>query len=521
MIKLNRLLNSIDIIESWNSINLDISGIAYHSKKVKPGNVFVCIKGYKTDGHRYIMSAVANGATAIIVEEYQEGWDIPQYRVENSRKALAAISSEFYNNPSKDMKIIGITATNGKTTTSFMTDAILSAQGYNTGLIGTVASKFADSIIPSTLTTPESLDLQNYFYQMKKHNISHVTMEVSSSALELNRVDKVDFDIVTFNNISREHIDLHGSFEEYFNAKASLIKNAGPNKWAILNIDSPKLKSLINETNANVLTFGVESKEGHLVCKDLDISTGRAEFTVKIQKPFKVGKTHYKQTEFRIRLSVPGYHSVYNSMVAIAIGLLFEVPISTIQQSLKDFYGVERRFQFIFEDNFKIIDDHFANVGNIDVTLGTLQRMVYKDLSLVYAIRGSRGTTVNRENAETIAKWAPKLGLKEIIVTLSKSHVTEKDKVTTEELSVFKEVMKKAGIKVYLHEELVDAIKQGLSQANDSDVVLLAGCQGMDYGAHTVLNLIHKMRPDINKTLLYKPLVNRVAGTEDINAMEK
>ncbi|MBS4534499.1 UDP-N-acetylmuramoyl-L-alanyl-D-glutamate--2,6-diaminopimelate ligase [Clostridium sp. D2Q-14] len=520
MIKLNFLLESINILESWKEKNMDISGIAYHSRKVKPGNLFVCIKGYKTDGHRYIMGAIANGADAIVVEEFQEGWDIPQYKVENSREALAALSNKFYDNPSKDMKIIGITGTNGKTTTSFMTDTILSNHGYNTGLIGTVMSRFGDSMIPSILTTPESLDLQNYFSQMKKQDISHVTMEVSSSALELNRVSNVDFDIVTFNNISREHIDLHGSFEEYFNAKASLIRNAGSNKWAILNVDSPRLKELINETKANVLTFSVEGQDGDLYCKNLDISTGRAEFTVVIQRSFKTGNTEYTPKEFKISLSVPGYHSVYNSMVAIAIALLSEIPIPTIQKSLKEFVGVERRFQFIFEDNFKIIDDHFANAGNIDVTLGTLSRMVYKDLTLVYAIRGSRGPTVNRENAEIIAKWAKKLGLTEITATLSKSHVTEKDKVTTEEISVFKEVMNNANIKVNLYEELQDAIAYGLSQAKNSDIVLLAGCQGMDYGAHIALDIIHKSRPDISKNLLYKPLRNRVAGTEDIQIIE-
>lgn len=520
MIKLNSLLESIDIKQSWKERNIDISGIAYHSRKVKPQNLFVCIQGYKTDGHNYIMGAIANGATAIIVEKYQEGWDIPQYKVENSREALAALSNKFYENPSKNMKIIGITATNGKTTTSFMTDTILTSHGYNTGLIGTVMSKFGDSMIPSILTTPQSLDLQNYFYQMKRQDISHVIMEVSSSALELSRVSNVDFDIVTFNNISREHIDLHGSFEEYFNAKASLIKNAGPNKWAILNVDSPNLKKLINQTQAKVLTFSVESQEGDLYCKNLDISTGRAEFTVVIQNPFKVGTTEYKSKEFKINLSVPGYHSVYNSMVAIVIGLLCEIPISTIQKSLTEFVGVERRFQFIFEDNFKIIDDHFANAGNIDVTLGTLKRMVYKDLTLIYAIRGSRGTTVNKENAETIAKWAKKLGLTEITATLSKSHVTEKDKVTTEEISVFKEVMDKANIKINLYEELPDAIIHGLSKAKDSDIVLLAGCQGMDYGAHIALDIMHKSRPDINEKLLYKPLKNRVAGTEDIQIIE-
>lgn len=512
MIKLYELLKSINVLEAWNEKNVSIKGIAYNSKKVTPGDIFVCIKGYKTDGHHYILGAVANGATAIIVEDFQEGWDIPQFRVKNSRQALSTLSNEFYGNPSKTMKTIGITATNGKTTTSFMTDAILEKHGFKTGLVGTVKVKIGDSSEPAKLTTPESLDLQRYLAHMKAQNVSHVSMEVSSSALQLNRISTVDFDIVSLHNISREHIDLHGSFENYFDSKASLIRNAGPDKWAILNLDCPYSASLVNETRAQVLTFGVENKEGHLCCQNLDLSTGRARFTVEIQKPFKVGNIDYMPSEFNIELSVPGYHSVYNSMVAIMVGLLCGVPIPTIQESLKTFGGVERRFEFIFEDDFKIIDDHFANSGNINVTLGTLKFMDYEKLKLVYAIRGDRGPTVNRENAETIIKWAPKLGITEIIATLSRSHVTDKDKVTDEELGVFLNVISKAGIKIHLYEELPDAIYHALSSVEPRDIILLSGCQGMDYGAQIALEHLLKLRTDLDKEQLFKPLKNRVAG---------
>lgn len=512
MVKLYELLKSLDILESLNEKDIDIKGIAYHSKKVNPGDIFVCIKGYKTDGHRYILGAIANGASAIIVEDYQEGWDIPQFRVKNSRKALATLSDIFYKQPSKGMKVVGVTATNGKTTTSFMTNTILEKHGLKTGLVGTVVVKIGTSSEPAKLTTPESLDLHHYLARMKDEKVTHVCMEVSSSALELNRVGNVDFDIVSLHNISREHIDLHGSFEEYFESKASLIKNAGPDKWAILNLDCPYSKSLVDKTKAQVLTFSIESNEGHICCQDLDLSTGRARFTVKIQKEFKVGEIEYKPCDFKIELSVPGYHSVYNSMVAITVGLLCGVPIKTIQDSLKTFRGVERRFEFIHENDFKIIDDHFANSGNINVTLGTLDFMDYKKLRLVYAIRGERGPTVNRENAETIVKWASKLGIKEIIASLSRSHVTEKDRVTDEELSVFLEVVTDAGIKVHLYEELPEAISHALTNVEPGDVILLSGCQGMDYGAQIALEQLHKLRPDLDKDKLFEPLKNRVAG---------
>lgn len=520
MVKLSKLLDSIEIVERFNDKDLTVSGIAYHSQKVSKNNIFVCIKGYKVDGHKYLAQAVKSGAIAAVVEDFQDEIDIPQYKVQDSRIALAQLAASFYENPSRAIKCIGITATNGKTSTSYMTNAILENHGLKTGLIGTVTIKTDKEFIPSQLTTPESLDLQYYLRQMINHNISHVTMEVSSSALELNRVKEVDYDIITLNNISREHIDTHGSFEKYFETKSKFITNAGENSIAVLNLDCPYSSSLVNKTKAQVITFGINNKEGHIHCRNLDLTTGRGRFTVEIMKEFTVDGMEYKPSEFEIELSVPGLHSVYNSLVAIIIGLICGVPITIIQETLNTFVGVERRFEFIFEDDIKIIDDHFANPGNINVTLQTLEFMDYKKLHLVYAIRGERGTVVNRENSETIVEWAPKLGFDEIITTRSVSHVTDKDKVTNDELRVFQEVMNEANIKIKLFDELTDAIIYALSKAEEGDLILLAGCQGMDYGAEIALRQIHKTRSGYPKEKLFYPLRNRVAGISNEMKME-
>src|SRR5699024_8446383 len=172
-----------------------------------------------------------------IVQEINEDIDVPQFMVENSRQALAQISAAFYHEPSTKMQMIGITATNGKTTTSYMVNSILEDYGLQTGLVGTIKAKIGDSYIPSTLTTPESLELQKYFHEMNEVNTSHAIMEVSSAAQEVNRVDMIDFDIVTLNNIYREHIDTHGSFERYIDVKTRFIKNAKQGSVAVLNLD--------------------------------------------------------------------------------------------------------------------------------------------------------------------------------------------------------------------------------------------------------------------------------------------
>ncbi|TFB14627.1 UDP-N-acetylmuramyl-tripeptide synthetase [Filobacillus milosensis] len=510
--ELNKLLQAIDVLKTYNKQNPDITGLAYHSGRVTNGNLFVCMKGLLTDGHKYLEHAVQNGAVAAVVEDVQEDINIPQFVVKNSRIALARLANHFYNEPSKKLNMIGVTATNGKTTTTFMTNTILEEAGLKTGLIGTVAVKYGDYSFPSELTTPESLDLQYYLDQMVKHNVSHVTMEVSSKAQEAHRVEKVDYDIVSLNNVSREHIDDHGSFEDYLEAKSRMIRNASKRSYAILNLDDEYSASLINETKAKVVTFGVENDEGHVACRNLDLSTGRAKFTVEIRKAFGKYPNMIHPQSFDIELSVPGLHSVYNSMVAIMIGLLSGVAIPTIQFALKNFVGVERRFEYIYENDFKVIDDHFANAGNIDVTLKTVERMTYNQFHLVYSIRGGRGPTVNRENAEAIAYWAPELGLKEIFATKSSSHVADKDQVSKDEEEAFLEVIEKAGLKVHVYEELEDAIHNVIQKVKPQDLIILGGAQGMDYGAGLTLQIINDLKPNISEEQLFIPLRNRVAG---------
>lgn len=190
--KVNQLLTSIDIVNHHDIGHIDIQGISYHSEKVRDNFMFVCVKGRVRDGHDYLTAAIKRGAKVAIVEEFQEDISIPPFVVKSSRKALAQLSSTFYNHPnhpSSKLKMIGITATNGKTSTTYMTNAILENAGLKTGLMGMVIIKVDDTSITSELTTPESLDLQYYLNQMVEKNVSHVSMEVSSAALEMHRTE--------------------------------------------------------------------------------------------------------------------------------------------------------------------------------------------------------------------------------------------------------------------------------------------------------------------------------------------
>jgi len=520
--KLSRLLESIEIIAKQNADKeIDIKKLAYHSTEVEAGTLFVCIQGFQTDGHDYAELAVTNGASALVVERFLPELPVPQVLVSDSRKALAVLSDCFYGHPSQSMGVFGVTGTNGKTTITYMTDAVFRAHELNTGMIGTIMVKYNSKKEPSVLTTPESLDLQRYLAEMREKHVSHVSMEVSSIALDLKRTEKVRFDVLAFTNIHRDHIDLHGSFEAYYNAKASFIRRAPKESVAILDIDEPLLDKLTGETDAQVVSFGAENTSGIFSVSDIDLSEGIPSFTVSQSRPIQTlsGETLHLDP-FRIDLSVPGHYSISNAMTAIITGLVNDIPLSVVKDGIENFKGVERRFQIIYKDEFMIIDDLFLNEDNIDAGMKALKNLDYNKIHFVHAIRGSRGVEVNRENAERMADWFPQVGITKVTLTASRSHAGKLDTVTEEETAVFMKVMKDRGIAVAFHPELQDALSASLDRVEPGDILLITGAHGMDYGAKITLELLLETRPDVNEEAIREVLNNRMVGVKDLKVAD-
>ncbi|GEL66713.1 Mur ligase family protein [Marinilactibacillus psychrotolerans] len=462
--ELTELLKSVEIDskrlakEKTNTEKLNIKNVAYHSKEVSQDTIFVCIKGHLADGHQYAEKAVAKGAVVIVVERFIKDLDVLQVKVKDSREALATISSNYFKQPSKSMHIFGITATNGKTTITYMTDEIFKAYKLKVGLIGTIITKIDNEIETSVLTTPESYDLQKYFAKMEDEAISHVSMEVSSSALELKRVHKTAFDVVAFTNISPEHIRLHESFEAYFDAKSLLIRNAPKNSFAILNIDEPILNPLVNQTEAQVVTFGIENSSGIVKITDIDLSSGKPSFTVNIMSRLNtLNGTQISPEKFKIQLSVPGYHSIYNATTAILTALINNIPLE-------------------------------------------------------YVKRGSNGPELSEEIAESIVGWFNKMNIENIILTTSRSHVMKKDEVTKEELEAFLEVMQKNKIDVAFFEELDDALQLGVERLNPDDILLISGAHSMDTGAKKTLDLLKQMYPNVDHEAIDSVVGSKIIG---------
>ena len=326
---LKSVIAGIEGLKAKGDLDIEIKSIESDSRKISKDGMFVAIKGFETDGHKYIKQAVENGATAIMI---QEGTKINKEDITDdttiiiapdTRIAAAKMACNFYKNPSKELKLIGITGTKGKTTTSFMIKAILEAQGKKVGLIGTIANYIGGKNLgESSRTTPDSLELQKLFKQMVEEKVECAVMEVSSQALKLHRVDGCDFDIGVFTNFSEDHISEkeHPDMEDYFNSKLKLMEMS---KTSYINADDyrvSKIKKLLPEKD--IKSYGIDN-EADLIAKDITITNSSVDFKVKIN-----GKNE------RVKTGIPGRFSVYNSLAAISVATKLGANVEKIKEAL-------------------------------------------------------------------------------------------------------------------------------------------------------------------------------------------
>jgi len=285
--KLSELITNLDTKEIIGDLNLNIKGIYHDSREIKRDFLFICIKGFTSDGHNFIDEAINRGAIALLVEkEIPPRRDITIIRVDDSRKALAILANKFYSFPSRKLRLIGVTGTNGKTTIAYMLRAIFQEEGYRTGLLGTAQNIIGDNVNSSQMTTMESVDLQKTLKEMVKLKNDYAVMEVSSHALQLSRVEGCDFDVAIFTNISKEHFEIHKNFTNYLNAKKKLFlslndsKKKKYEKFAVINIDDEHSKDFIDCNKVNLITYGIE-KEADIRAKKIRMNLKNSSFIVE------------------------------------------------------------------------------------------------------------------------------------------------------------------------------------------------------------------------------------------------
>ncbi len=431
---------------------IEISSVTYDSRQVCPGALFFCISGFKTDGHKYAQSAVDKGAAALVVTRRLE-LDVTQILVEDDRCAMALISRAFYGKPDEALRMIGITGTNGKTTTTYMIKSVLENAGKKTGLIGTIVNMIGSVTLHTERTTPESPDLFALLRQMADEGCDSVVMEVSSHSLELGRVTGIVFDVAVFTNLTQDHLDFHLTFDNYLNAKKKLFMST---KSAAMNVDDPSAGRIMAGIDTNWRTYGIKEQA--------DVSARNIEITPR-------GVTYdmcSRQGMLPLSLRIPGIFSVYNSLSAATACMLLGIGLETIKTGLEAMPSVAGRFEVMDTGSrpFTMILDYAHTPDSLENTLLTVREFARGRIITVFGCGGDRDRTKR-----------PIMG--EIAGRLSTYVVITSDNPRTEEpMAIISEIeggIQGTGCDYRCIENRREAIRYAIHSAQPDDIIVLAG----------------------------------------------
>lgn len=395
--KLGNLLERISYRCVQGSVETEVTDITNDSRKAKPGSLFFCIRGAVTDGHKYVPDVVKRGAKVLVTETPVEApEDVTVIQVEDSRYAMALISAAWHDYPAEKLKVIGITGTKGKTTTTYMVKSILESAGYRVGLIGTIEIIIGEEHIHAENTTPESILIQEYLDRMVKAGIQIVVMEVASQGLMLHRTAGIPFEIGIFTNIEPDHIGPaeHSSFEHYLSCKSMLFRQC---RLGIMNADDPHLPQILEGHTCQVETFGFS--------QDADL---RAEHMELVSRPGYLGIAYRVKgkMDFDVEIDIPGKFSVYNSLTAIAICRHFKVAVEDIQKALKQ-VQVKGRVEMVkVSDQFTLMIDYAHNAMALESLLTTLREYQPHRLVCMFGCGGNRSKLRRYEMGEVSGRQA-------------------------------------------------------------------------------------------------------------------
>ena len=379
--RLTELLQNLEYICVQGSLDTEVRSVVFDSRKADKDSLFICIKGAVSDGHKYAEDVAAKGASVLVVQDHVA---VPEHvtviKVPDSRYAMACISAAWFGHPAEKLKVIGITGTKGKTTTTYLVKSILENAGHKVGLIGTIEAIIGDKVIPAANTTPESYVVQQYFAEMVEAGCDSVVMEVSSQGLMLHRTAGFLFDLGIFTNIEPDHIgpNEHKDFEDYMHCKGMLFKQC---RVGIVNADDEHLEKVLEGHTCSLETFGF-SEKADLRAKDLHLVTGKGTLGIAYQAEGLMN--------FPVEIDLPGKFSVYNSLTAIAICRHFGVSVENIQKALKA-AKVKGRIEMVkVSDDFTLMIDYAHNAMSLESLLTTLREYEPARLVCLFGCGGNR-----------------------------------------------------------------------------------------------------------------------------------
>ncbi|MFI3227274.1 MAG: UDP-N-acetylmuramoyl-L-alanyl-D-glutamate--2,6-diaminopimelate ligase [Clostridia bacterium] len=450
--KLLELLTGVLVRDFKIDMNTEISNITNDSRNVTEKTLFFAIKGYATDGHKYIKSAMEKGATAIICEEKPD-FDAPFILVKDARGAMSKIASNFYGHPSRKMQVIGITGTNGKTTTTYLVKHILEHQGKKVGLIGTNQNMIGEEIINTERTTPESFEIQELMHKMQEKNCDSMVMEVSSHSLVLHRVNSIAFDVGAFTNLSQDHLDFHHTFDEYAQAKSLLFRKC---KYGVINLDDDYADVMLQNATCKVTTFGIDNSNADLVAKNVELHSNGVEFDAC-----------YLNKVCKIKLGIPGKFSVYNALTAIGSCLSLGVSLEDITDALATAQGVRGRVEVVKTNtDYTVLIDYAHSPDGIVNVLSAVKGFAKGRVIAVFGCGGDRDKTKRPLMAKAAVKYA------DLCIVTSDNPRTE---VPAEIIKDILVGMEDAPCPYDVIEERREAIVHALEIAQKDDIIVFMG----------------------------------------------
>jgi UDP-N-acetylmuramoyl-L-alanyl-D-glutamate--2,6-diaminopimelate ligase len=467
MIYLDELLKEVDIVASSENLHVEVTGIQPDSRKIKRGNCFVAIPGYKENGLTYVGDAIANGANSVIFETNPED-TLPELpfvvnwvQVSSTRVALSKLAAAFhrFTEISPGLYVVGVTGTNGKTTIMSLIHAIFSRE-YRTAKIGTLGMFFEGSTAKTTLTTPESTDLLDFLSRVYGQGCSHVVMEVSSVALKLHRVEDLHFSQGVFTNFSGDHLDFHKTMEDYLGAKLSLFKRLTMEDWAVVNIDDPNALKIIEQLNCKYLTYGFS--------EDADVRALRYKLSLEgIQAALATPKGNIS-----IKSKLLGRMNLANIMAAVTSSIIRGIAPENIAAAVREFKPVRGRLDLVYRDQFSVLIDYAHTDKALEALLQSLQEIVSRRIILVFGAGGSRDKTKRPRMGKAASRFADV-----IVVTSDNPRNEDPGDIIADIIRGFE-----PGFTHYQVEaDRKKAIEKALQLAAPGDLVVIAGKGHEDY----------------------------------------
>ena len=450
--KLKELLQGVTVLETNVPEDLDISGVAYDSRKVRPDGLFVAISGFAADGNRFIPMALEKGAAAVVTAK-KPGGDVPYVLVESDRHALAMIGINFYGRPAEKMTMIGVTGTNGKTSTTMLLKQVLEKTvGAKVGLVGTMENLVGDEVIPTERTTPESFELQGLFARMRDAGCTHVVMEVSSHAIVLDRVGGIHFDVAAFTNLTEDHLDFHKTMEAYRDAKALLFHQS---KTGVTNLDDAAGKFMLEQKACPFLSYG-EHEACDLRAADIQLHADSIGFVCESAE----GKTE-------VKLGIPGQFTVYNALCALSCAKALGVSVADAADALHKAHGVKGRVEVVpTNTDYTVLIDYAHSPDGVENVLEAARVFTKGRVIGLFGCGGDRDRTKRPKMGAIAAK------LSDYCIVTSDNPRTEKPEAIIEDIL---EGMKDTKTPYDVIVNRPEAIWHALDIAQTGDTIVLMG----------------------------------------------